>query len=88
MKEAFLTSKSSDGLLANECVWEWRGNFIFHCVINEKHYAFTCDCSYCQEFSHKWFGLALPKCKAPNAWRIIYWRWKGNLHLIRWALAR
>lgn len=88
MKNSFLASRSSDGLMTNECLWEWRGNFIFHWIIREVHYAFTCDCSYCREFGHKLFGIALPECKAPNSWRIIYWRWKGNLHIIRWTLAK
>ena len=80
--------------LPNKDLWEWKGNFIFSWVLREVHYP-TCTCSYCVGTGlHKdgklkgWFGLALPECKAPNSWRILYWRWRGNLHLIRWTLAR
>jgi hypothetical protein len=47
-------------------------------ILLERHHR-KCKCSYCRQSDH-WYGLKMPECKKPNAWKIfswstINWRW-------------
>ncbi len=56
-------------------------------VLREAHEE-GCQCSYCTGFAAKgFFGLSLPEDKAPNSWRVIWWRCAGMRHYIRWTLS-
>ncbi len=57
-------------------------------VLRERHDV-GCECSYCRTFAANGRGgIQLPACKAANAWRIIWWRWNGELHIVRWTLPK
>lgn len=46
-----------------------------------------CVCSYCRTFASSGrFGLELPRNKHTNSWRILWWRWRGELQLVRWTM--
>ena len=62
--------------------WSFAGSWI----MLETHAA-GCGCSYCIEFKGK-FGLSLPPNKSRNSWRILWWRWRGKLHDLRWTLPK
>lgn len=72
-------------LPGSEQLWSFQGAST---VLRERHDV-GCSCSYCMTFAANGRGgIQLPECKAPNAWRIIWWRWKGRLHVLRWTLPR
>ena len=60
--------------------WTFLGSWILY-----EYHEKKCYCSYCDKFTGS-FGIALPKCKARNSWRIIWWRRKGTLRDVRWTL--
>jgi hypothetical protein len=33
----------------------------------------------------KKIGLVLPKCKGANSWRILYFRGKNHMYILRWT---
>lgn len=66
-------------------LWSFHGNR-YSTVLREVHDV-GCDCSYCRTFAAKGrAGIELPECKARNSWRILWWRWRGRLHVLRWTL--
>lgn len=76
----------------------WQRSLLGAWIVRESHQN-GCACSYCQILAPSRYaaveshgghlGLALPQCRARNAWRILWWRRRrapGTLHILRWTL--
>jgi hypothetical protein len=55
-------------------------------TILREYHDVGCTCSYCGSFAASGrFGLKLPDDRGNHSWRVLWWRWRGVLHLVRWT---
>lgn len=54
-------------------------------VLRERHDV-GCTCSYCRTFASSGrFGLKWPKSDGNHSWRVLWWRWRNELQVVRWT---
>jgi len=65
---------------------KWSATILGAWISREVH-PVKCTCSYCRKFTGK-FGIALPQNKGSGSWRILWWRYKNQLHVLRSTLPK